>query len=104
MAKTALEKYERILGPNPEATEDVRKLGEQLERAEQEKSRLKLQLQEAEEVSQRSAWVSSLPLGHERSVYRSRGPFQVVGRTGADYEDESVRVEGWRIANVPLGY
>lgn len=56
MAKTALEKYERILGPNPEAAEDVRKLGEQLERAEQEKSRLKLQLQEAEEVSQRSAW------------------------------------------------
>jgi len=50
IAKKALEKYERILGPNPEAAEDVRQLGEKLRLAEEEKSSLKLQLHEAEEV------------------------------------------------------
>jgi E3 ubiquitin-protein ligase BRE1 len=45
-----LEQYERVLGPNPEAAEDVRELGEKLKHAEEEKLCLSLQLQEAEEV------------------------------------------------------
>lgn len=41
-------KYEKILGPNPEATDDVKALAEQLSKSEAERTSLELKLQEAE--------------------------------------------------------
>ena len=51
IAKKALAKYERILGSNPEAAEDVRELAQRLQSAEDAKSKLELQLREAEEAT-----------------------------------------------------
>ncbi|WRT70184.1 uncharacterized protein IL334_007178 [Kwoniella shivajii] len=47
-AKRALARYERVLGPNPEASEDVRQLAEQLDEREKERKGLELKLSEAE--------------------------------------------------------
>ncbi|WVF72955.1 E3 ubiquitin-protein ligase BRE1 [Kwoniella sp. CBS 6097] len=47
-AKRALARYERVLGPNPEATEDVKQLAKRLEDAEKERKGLELKLSEAE--------------------------------------------------------
>ena len=46
--RIALEKYERILGPNADAAEDVQQLALKLEIVEKEKAALQLQLSEAE--------------------------------------------------------
>lgn len=43
-----MEKYQRILGPDPEAAEDVRQLAEKLESADKDNKTLKLQLEESE--------------------------------------------------------
>lgn len=43
-----LTRYQRILGPNPEAAEDVRQLAERLESADKDNKTLRLQLEEAE--------------------------------------------------------
>lgn len=48
--RTTLAKYEHVLGPNPDAAEDVKELGQKLQEAEAERSKLKLQLEQAEEV------------------------------------------------------
>ncbi|OCF38081.1 E3 ubiquitin-protein ligase BRE1 [Kwoniella heveanensis BCC8398] len=47
-AKRALARYERVLGPNPEAAEDVKELARKLETAEKERKGLELKLSEAE--------------------------------------------------------
>lgn len=47
-AKRLLARYERILGPNPEAAEDVRYLSQQLEKKEKERASLEMRLEEAE--------------------------------------------------------
>ena len=46
--KVALAKYETVFGPNPEASEGVRELGEKLRSAVEERSTLQLKLSEAE--------------------------------------------------------
>jgi E3 ubiquitin-protein ligase BRE1 len=46
--RRTLAKYQRILGPNPEAAEDVRQLAERLETADKDNKTLRLQLEEAE--------------------------------------------------------
>ena len=46
--RRSLEKYQRILGPDPEAAEDVRQLAEKLESADKDNKTLKLQLEESE--------------------------------------------------------
>lgn len=53
-ARRALAKYERILGPHPEGTDDVRHLGEQLAKSETQRTALELKLSEAEAVRTRS--------------------------------------------------
>ncbi|ORY33397.1 BRE1 E3 ubiquitin ligase-domain-containing protein [Naematelia encephala] len=50
-AKRALSRYERVLGPNPEAAEDVTALSERLQMLEKEKRDLSLQLSEAENAT-----------------------------------------------------
>jgi E3 ubiquitin-protein ligase BRE1 len=52
-AQRALEQYERVLGPNPEAAEDISVLAKRLEKVIQEKSTLELKLGEAEAVRSR---------------------------------------------------
>ena len=47
-SRRTLAKYQRILGPNPEAAEDVRQLAERLEVADKDNKTLRLQLEESE--------------------------------------------------------
>lgn len=46
--RRTLARYQRILGPDPEAAEDVRQLAERLESADKDNKTLRLQLEEAE--------------------------------------------------------
>jgi E3 ubiquitin-protein ligase BRE1 len=46
-----LDKYERVLGPNPDAAGDLTALAQRLEAADKDKAALQLQLGEAEAVS-----------------------------------------------------
>jgi E3 ubiquitin-protein ligase BRE1 len=46
--RRTLAKYQRILGPNAEAAEDVRQLAERLETADKDNKTLRLQLEESE--------------------------------------------------------
>ncbi|ORX40542.1 BRE1 E3 ubiquitin ligase-domain-containing protein [Kockovaella imperatae] len=47
-ARRTLSRYERVLGPNPEAVEDIQQLAQKLDAADKENAKLKLQLSEAE--------------------------------------------------------
>jgi E3 ubiquitin-protein ligase BRE1 len=51
VTKAALDKYERVFGPNPSVAEDVKQLAQKLRVAEDERERLKLELSTAEDVS-----------------------------------------------------
>jgi E3 ubiquitin-protein ligase BRE1 len=46
--RRTLARYQRVLGPNPEAAEDVRQLAERLESADKDNKTLRLQLEESE--------------------------------------------------------
>jgi len=51
VTKAALDKYERVFGPNPSVAEDVKELAQRLRHAEEERARLQLELSTAEDVS-----------------------------------------------------
>lgn len=53
--KKTLLKYERILGPDPAVAEDIKALGRKLKEADEERSQLRLQLEQAEEVGSPSS-------------------------------------------------
>jgi hypothetical protein len=85
-ARRALDKYELVLGPNPDAAGDITALAQRLEAADKDKAALQLQLGEAEAVSW-PRYHNPLPpadvVGDERSLHRSRGSVQALGSLGA---------------------
>lgn len=59
-ARRTIAKYERILGPESEAQEDVKVLGQKLEQADKERTALQMSLSQAELVSCTIAWRDSI--------------------------------------------
>lgn len=50
-AKAMLKNYERVLGPNASATEDLQAMAKRLEEIEGERKKLELRVQETDDVS-----------------------------------------------------
>jgi len=51
VTKAALDKFERVFGPNPSVAEDVKELAQKLRHAEEDREKLQLELSTAEDVS-----------------------------------------------------
>lgn len=51
VTRASLAKYEKVLGPNPDVSTEVKSLAERVKEIEQNRDRLQLQLSQADEVS-----------------------------------------------------
>jgi hypothetical protein len=83
-ARRALAQYERVLGPNPEAAEDVKLLASRLEALETERASLALQLGEAEAVRH-------VPDKADSSLQtRSLPKWRVLRKCGKDWKSNCI--------------